>query len=152
MSDRQETQASYRRFTAREARTLNEARTVLKALASRAYMGEYRVPESTADGMIAARAEVAADAVFQVLNHVNTYGGWPKLSDGIVHNTEPAQTVAVVFNTESDPPDLVGTYEGTDEDAVCYADTSGKIWHAPQDCVAVVKVAVDGASGPQAAS
>lgn len=55
----------------------------------------------------------------------------------------PARTASLKVVVEMEDngfPQLLGTYEGTDEDTVCYADTSGIVRFAPVDCVRVVTV------------
>lgn len=51
-------------------------------------------------------------------------------------------TVHVVFDVESDPPQVLGTYVDTDEDTVLYERTDGAVDMAPDDCVLVVAVQV----------
>jgi hypothetical protein len=52
-------------------------------------------------------------------------------------------SVRVVFDTEHDPPEPIGTYAGTVEDSVCYFAPRGqRVNYAPQDCVRVVLVDV----------
>lgn len=59
----------------------------------------------------------------------------------------------VVFDVESeDEPRLLGTYEATDEAAIAYTDTDGRLRHAPQDCVVVAPVEVRIADGSPAAA
>ena len=52
-------------------------------------------------------------------------------------------SVRVVFNTEVDPPEPIGTYAGSIEDEVCYFASEGRrVRYAPADCVRVVLVDV----------
>jgi hypothetical protein len=146
-------------LTDAEIVALNAARDVLECLEAQATAYAPDLPQHvyTNRGRLAEAARSAGRDLFELLNLANasrlvplTYQQMHNRPDpadadaveSIVHNREPVPTVAVVFNTESDPPGLLGTYEGTDEDAVCYADTNGIIRHAPQDCVSVVPVAV----------
>lgn len=51
------------------------------------------------------------------------------------------RTVSVVFNTEEDELELLGTFVGAIEDAIGYKSTAGVTHYAPYDCVAVVSLA-----------
>ncbi len=52
-------------------------------------------------------------------------------------NTE---SVRVVVDLESDPPQALGNYVRTDEDTVIYRRPAGDNGYAPCDCVKVVAV------------
>ena len=73
-----------------EIATLNAARSTLDAIASRALYGTPGVTSSQADGMIHARADAAADAIFKLLNIANTWWSVP-MTHAQLHNREPVE-------------------------------------------------------------
>lgn len=68
-------------ITAEQVATINEARTVLAAIAGSAHIDH----DSQASGMIFARASVAANDLFMLLVWASTYGHEP-LTKAQIHN------------------------------------------------------------------
>jgi hypothetical protein len=56
--------------------------------------------------------------------------------------------LTLVFDVESDPPQLLGTHDGEGESVVYYIDSRGIPGHAPADCVSVVSYDAVAAIGP----
>jgi hypothetical protein len=76
-------------ITAEQVATINEARTVLEAIAENAHMEH----ESQASGMIFARASAAANDLFLLLVWSSTYGH-AELSKAQLHNAAGREAAA----------------------------------------------------------
>lgn len=61
------------------------------------------------------------------------------------------RTLRLVFDVESEPPRLLGSYEGEKEDLVFYVDDRGDSCDAPADCVSIVTYDVRASLGPRTA-
>lgn len=86
----------------------------------------------TEDGI---RARTLANALAAELGDFSEHD-W-----GVIRNAQ--RGYLLVFDLESDDaPKLLGTYESTDDTRIAYSDTDGRLRHAPEDCVRVVRVKI----------
>lgn len=68
---------------------------------------------------------------------VSPGGGFPAPEFTVRKVYDPEELV--VWNTEVNPPELIGSYINTEEDVVRYRRPDGSYGHAPNDCIIVMQ-------------